>query len=46
VPILEDWTPPSHPLQLVYPAARHPNAKLRVFIDWAMELFSRENVTN
>lgn len=43
VPILEDWAPPSHPLQLVYPAARHPSAKLRVFIDWALELFGNEN---
>lgn len=43
VPIMEDWTQPSHPLQLVYPATRHPSAKLRAFIDWAVELFSREN---
>lgn len=43
VPILEDWTPPSHPLQLVYPAARHPSAKLRAFIDWAVELFGHES---
>ncbi|MDY7533909.1 LysR family transcriptional regulator [Pseudomonas sp. Bout1] len=46
VPILEDWTPASHPLQLVYPAARHPSAKLRVFIDWAVELFGSENYKN
>jgi LysR family transcriptional regulator for bpeEF and oprC len=46
VPILKEWTPPSHPLQLVYPAARHPSAKLRVFIDWAVELFSKENFKN
>jgi LysR family transcriptional regulator for bpeEF and oprC len=43
VPILEDWTPPSHPIQLVYPATRHPSAKLRAFIDWAVELFSSED---
>lgn len=42
VPILQDWRPPSHPLQLVYPSARHPSAKLRAFIDWAVELFSPE----
>jgi DNA-binding transcriptional LysR family regulator len=40
VSILEDWSPSPHPLQLVYPAARHPSAKLRAFIDWAVELFS------
>ncbi len=43
VPILEDWTQPTHPLQLVYPATRHPSAKLRAFADWAVELFSNEN---
>lgn len=43
VPILEDWTQPSHPIQLVYPATRHPSAKLRAFADWAVELFSRED---
>jgi DNA-binding transcriptional LysR family regulator len=42
VPILEDWTQPSLPLQLVYPGTRHPSAKLRAFIDWAVELFSSE----
>lgn len=43
LPILGDWTPASHPLQLVYPASRHPSAKLRAFIDWAVELFSAEH---
>ncbi|MFK3971437.1 LysR family transcriptional regulator [Pseudomonas sp. NPDC087358] len=44
VPVLEDWTQPSLPLQLVYPATRHPGAKLRAFIDWAVELFSSDNL--
>ena len=43
VPILDDWAQPSHPLQLVYPATRHPSARLRAFTDWALELFSQEN---
>jgi DNA-binding transcriptional LysR family regulator len=43
VPILEDWIQPSHPLHLVYPATRHPSAKLRAFADWAVEVFSRKN---
>ncbi|NYT74136.1 LysR family transcriptional regulator [Halomonas sp. QX-2] len=43
VAILEGWTQPSHPLQLVYPATRYPSAKLRAFADWAVELFSRES---
>lgn len=41
VPLLQDWAQTSHPLQLVYPATRHPSAKLRAFIDWAVELFSQ-----
>ena len=42
VPILQDWTQPTHPLQLVYPATRHPSAKLRAFVDWTVYLFSRK----
>ena len=44
VPILEDWTQPTLPLHLVYPQTRHPNAKLRVFADWAVEIFGRKTV--
>jgi LysR family transcriptional regulator for bpeEF and oprC len=42
VPILEDWVQPSHPLHLIYPATRHPSAKLRAFADWAVEIFSKK----
>lgn len=41
VPILEDWTQPTLPVQLVYPANRHQSARLRAFIEWAVELFGR-----
>ncbi|MBP2296051.1 LysR family transcriptional regulator [Azospirillum rugosum] len=41
VRILPDWTQSPHPLQLVYPANRHPSAKLRVFSEWVAELFGR-----
>jgi LysR family transcriptional regulator for bpeEF and oprC len=41
VPILEDWAQPTLPIHLVYPAMRHPNAKLRAFADWAIEVFGR-----
>lgn len=41
VPILQDWTQPALPIHLVYPATRHPSAKLRAFADWAIEIFSR-----
>jgi LysR family transcriptional regulator for bpeEF and oprC len=38
-PVLEDWTQPRQPLQLVYPSARHLNAKLRAFSDWVARVF-------
>jgi DNA-binding transcriptional LysR family regulator len=41
VPLLEDWAQPTLPIHLVYPATRHPRARLRVFADWAVELFGR-----
>ena len=43
VEILQGWTQPSLPLNLVYPATRHPSAKLRAFADWAVELFGSSN---
>ena len=39
-PVLSDWTRPRHPLHLVYPSARHLNAKLRVFSDWVADVFA------
>lgn len=39
-PVLGDWTRPHQPLQLVYPGARHLNAKLRAFSDWVAEIFA------
>jgi LysR family transcriptional regulator for bpeEF and oprC len=41
VPVLEDWDQPNAPLHLVYPATRHPSAKLRAFADWVIDIFSR-----
>jgi LysR family transcriptional regulator, regulator for bpeEF and oprC len=38
--VLSDWTRPRHPMHLVYPSARHLNAKLRVFADWVAETFA------
>jgi LysR family transcriptional regulator, regulator for bpeEF and oprC len=43
VPVLEDWKQPSHAINLVYPATRHPSAKLRGFADWVVELFGRKD---
>lgn len=41
VAVLEDWEQPTLPIHLVYPATRHPRARLRAFADWAVELFGQ-----
>ena len=40
VPILARYQPRPYPFQLAYPANRHLHNRLRVFIDWAAEVFS------
>ncbi len=41
VRVLEDWTCPVIPLYVVYPPNRHLSAKVRSFVEWVAELFSR-----
>ena len=38
--VLDDWSRPRHPLNVVYPSSRHLSAKLRVFVDWVAEVFA------
>ena len=45
VPVLEDWQPAPLPMHALYPANRHLSTKVRVFVDWAAELFSRSPCT-
>jgi len=45
VPVLEEWQPAPLPVHVLYPANRHLSTKVRVFIDWAAELFSRSPCT-
>ncbi|HEX4853575.1 LysR family transcriptional regulator [Arenimonas sp.] len=40
VPLFEDWTLGSMPLYIVYPPGRHVSPKLRVFIDWIIEILA------
>lgn len=40
--VLAEWTHDAVPLHVVYPPNRHLSNKLRVFVDWAAELFARE----
>ncbi|PRH30575.1 LysR family transcriptional regulator [Burkholderia gladioli] len=41
VPVLDGWHNEPLPVHVVYPRNRHLPAKLRVFVDWIAELFSR-----
>ena len=38
VPLFEDWTLETMPMSIAFPPSRHVSAKLRVFIDWIVEL--------
>jgi len=39
-PLLKNWKRPRHPIHVMYPPNRHLNAKVRVFVDWVIEIFS------
>ncbi len=42
LPLFEQWTVDAMPLFLAYPPNRHVSKKLRVFIDWGVELMARD----
>jgi len=41
IPLLKNWGRPRHPIHIMYPPNRHLNAKVRVFVDWAVEVFAK-----
>jgi LysR family transcriptional regulator, regulator for bpeEF and oprC len=41
VPLLLDWCADTIPIHVVYPPNRHLSTKLRVFVDWVADLFSK-----
>ena len=43
-PLLLDWCADPIPIYVVYPPNRHLSTKLRVFVDWAAELFARSDL--
>lgn len=45
VPVLEDWRPAGYPLNVVYAPNRYLNHRVRVFIDWLVELFEQMKIT-
>lgn len=46
VRLLPEWTRPALPIYVVYPPNRHLSAKVRVFVDWAADLFARHPLLN
>jgi DNA-binding transcriptional LysR family regulator len=42
VPLFEDWQLEPMPLYAAFPPSRHVSRKLRVFIDWVVEVMGRE----
>jgi len=42
VPLLEDWQQQTIPVHVIYAANRYLSAKVRVFIDWIVELFEQD----
>ncbi|MBA3929731.1 MAG: LysR family transcriptional regulator [Xanthomonas sp.] len=41
VPLFEDWQLDAMPLYVAFPPSRHVSRKLRVFIDWIVELMAQ-----
>jgi DNA-binding transcriptional LysR family regulator len=42
VPLFEDWCLESMPMYVAFPPNRHISIKLRVFIDWVVELMAKQ----
>lgn len=42
VPLFEDWRIDPMPLYVAFPPSRHVSRKLRVFIDWIVELMAQQ----
>jgi LysR family transcriptional regulator for bpeEF and oprC len=40
VPVLADWSAGALPLHVMYPRHRHLSVRLRVFVDWVVELYA------
>jgi len=37
-PVLQDWQLPAMPMHVMFPPNRHMSQRLRVFIDWVVEV--------
>ncbi|ARN22066.1 LysR family transcriptional regulator [Piscinibacter gummiphilus] len=45
VPLFDGWHIDPMPLSIAYPPNRHVSTKLRVFIDWVVEVMARSSLT-
>jgi DNA-binding transcriptional LysR family regulator len=45
-PAFADWWADPIPVYVVYPPNRHLSAKVRVFVDWLVTLFSTSDTAN
>ncbi|MGH6638715.1 MAG: LysR substrate-binding domain-containing protein, partial [Polaromonas sp.] len=43
-PVMTDWSTDPVPIHAVYPPNRHLSNKVRVFVDWIADLFSRHDL--
>ncbi|HDS1218329.1 LysR substrate-binding domain-containing protein [Stenotrophomonas sp. TWI143] len=41
LPVLEDWQLPPMPMHVMFPPNRHMSQRLRVFIDWVVEVLGK-----
>ncbi|WP_397459095.1 LysR substrate-binding domain-containing protein [Pseudomonas asplenii] len=44
VPLLQDWSLEPNPIYIVYSPNRHLSARVRVFVDWLIELFEAKGL--
>lgn len=42
IPVLQDWLSDVRPTSVIYPPNRYLSAKVRVFVDWLVELFEND----
>jgi DNA-binding transcriptional LysR family regulator len=44
VQLLEDWSLEPNPIYIVYSPNRHLSARVRVFVEWLVELFESKGL--
>ncbi|MFC6522404.1 LysR substrate-binding domain-containing protein [Undibacterium arcticum] len=44
VPVLKEWSAELNPISIVYSPNRHLSTRVRVFVDWMVELFNAQRL--